>query len=142
MKIRSKRTTSEDPSIPTRSGFEGMHVWWLLSKDSAGITGAVGAVAEIAPEIAHGLHRHDGYREVLYIEEGNGLFFTDSEIQRIQPGDMVTFEPGEWHAYVNDRASLTRLISFYSADNYEDIPYEEWVDWRPKYEELRHNVEG
>jgi quercetin dioxygenase-like cupin family protein len=141
MKIRSKKTTDEDPSIPTRSGFEGMHLWWLLSKDTSDTPGVITGISEFSPGVGHGLHRHDGFREILYIEQGSGVAFTDTEIFRAGAGDMVTFDPGEWHGYVNDSAETSTRMAFfyYGADDYSEIPYEEWDDWRVRFDELRTN---
>jgi len=135
--ISSKKTTQEDPTIPIRPGFEGMHLWWLLDKDTHGTSGIVVSFAEFEKGVAHGLHRHANARETLYIERGSGLMFTRSEIYRVGPGDVITMDPGEWHAFFNDRDEPVGMLGHWDADNYADVAYEEIEDWRPEFEALR-----
>lgn len=137
MIIASKETTDEDPSIPTRPGWAGMHTWWVLSKETSGTTGVVTCISEFAPGVAHTLHRHANARETLYMAWGSGLMFSDTQIRRVCAGDTITVELNEWHAFMNDRKETVRIIGFYAHDTYADIDYEEMPSSLETYQALR-----
>jgi quercetin dioxygenase-like cupin family protein len=125
MEIRSTRTTAEDPEIPARPGWEGMHVWWLVSRDQAGSTSLVVNETEIPPNKWHEVHRHPHAEEALYILEGSGLHLTEDGSHRLATGDVVFIPTNEWHGLANDTDSPLRVVGIFSGvSSYKDAGYE------------------
>ncbi len=58
MEKRSTQTVAEDPSIPARLGWEGMHVWWLVNKAETGANEIVFVRSDFSAGKMHELHRH------------------------------------------------------------------------------------
>jgi quercetin dioxygenase-like cupin family protein len=114
MEKRSIKTTPEDPTIPTRPGWEGMHVWWLVSQAETGSTQIVFDIATFPPGKAHEVHRHPGCEEVTYVIEGSGLHLGDGDPVRQEVGDVCFIAQGEWHGFANDTDEPTTIIGVYA----------------------------
>lgn len=90
MEKRSINDTPEDPEVPKRPGWEGMHVWWLVSKGETGSSKVVLDIAEFPPGKAHEVHRHPNCEEITYVLGGSGLHTSDGEPVRQNEGRPAT----------------------------------------------------
>ncbi len=91
---RSISTTPEDPTVAGRPGWEGLHVWWLVSRSETGATGIVFNVTEFPAGKVHDLHRHPNCEEALYVLKGGGLHLSEGEPVRQNEGDVIFIERG------------------------------------------------
>ncbi len=124
MIIRSSETVPEDPEVATRSGWEGLHVWWLLDR-TVGVDSVVFNTTVFPPQRWHELHRHPNADEVLYIVSGQGLHLSEGEPVRQKAGDVVFIAAGEWHGFANDDDEpITVVAVFPGVGSYEDCGYE------------------
>ena len=98
----SRAQTTHDPTIPERSGWEGMRVHWLADGDHGGTETTVVNVTELPPNRSHEVHRHPHAEEYFFVLEGSGLHLSDSEPVRLERGDLVFVRKGEWHGFAND----------------------------------------
>ncbi len=121
----SRNDTPEDPTIPSRPGWEGMHVWWLIERQHGGSQHAVFNVTVFPPEKSHEVHRHPHAEEFFYVIEGSGLHLSDGEPVRLQAGDVVFVPINEWHGFANDTDSPTTVITVMGGvGSYQDAGYE------------------
>jgi quercetin dioxygenase-like cupin family protein len=124
----SPRDTAEDPEVPTRPGWEGMHVWWLVDADRGQAETAVFNVSEFPPHRSHHLHRHPHAEEFLYVLEGSGLHETENGPVRVVAGEVVFIPKNEWHGFTNDTDQLVRVatciagVARYASAGYEVHP--------------------
>jgi quercetin dioxygenase-like cupin family protein len=115
----------EDPDIPTRPGWEGMHVWWLVDRDRGGSETAVFIISEFPPARSHELHRHPHAEEFFYILDGSGLHMTEQGPVRVSSGDVVFIPMNEWHGFTNDSGEPVRALTVISGvTKYSDAGYE------------------
>lgn len=125
MFIASRNNTAEDSTIPTRPGWEGMHVWWLVEQQHGGSEHAVFNVTVFPPNKAHEVHRHAHAEEFLYVLQGSGLHLTDGEPVRLQQGEVVFIPMNEWHGFANDTDTPTTVITVMGGvGSYQDAGYE------------------
>jgi quercetin dioxygenase-like cupin family protein len=125
MFIASRNNTTEDPTIPMRPGWEGMHVWWLIERQHGGSEHAVFNVTVFPPNKAHEVHRHAHAEEFLYVLQGSGLHLTDGEPVRLQEGEVVFIPMNEWHGFANDMDTPTTVITVMGGvGSYQDAGYE------------------
>jgi quercetin dioxygenase-like cupin family protein len=121
----SRANTPEDPDVPTRPGWEGMHVWWLVDRDRGGSETALFNFSEFPPQRSHELHRHRHAEEFLYFLEGSGLHMTEDGPIRVTAGEVVFIPKNEWHGFVNDTDGPVKVVSFFSGvAKYTDAGYE------------------
>ncbi len=121
----SRNNTPEDPTIPARPGWEGMHVWWLIERQHGGSQHAVFNVTVFPPEKSHEVHRHPHAEEFFYVIEGSGLHLSDGEPVRLQAGDVVFVPINEWHGFANDTGSPATVITVMGGvGNYQEAGYE------------------
>jgi quercetin dioxygenase-like cupin family protein len=73
----SRAQTPEDPAIPARPGWEGMHVHWLADRGHGGTETTVFNVTEFPPNRSHEVHRHPHAEEYFFVLEGSGQHLTD-----------------------------------------------------------------
>jgi quercetin dioxygenase-like cupin family protein len=127
VQICSTRNTAEDPEIPARPGWEGMHVWWLVTRETGSETLVVNETI-IPANKWHEVHRHPHAEEAMYVLEGSGLHLTEDTSLRLNPGDVVFIPRNEWHGFANDTDDAVRVIgifggvSTYPAAGYEIHP--------------------
>ncbi len=125
MEIRSTRNTNEDPEIPARPGWEGMHVWWLVTGGEAGSKKLVVNETIIPPNKWHEVHRHPHAEEAMYVLEGSGLHLTETGSHRLDQGDVVYASSDEWHGFANDTDQTVRVVGIFAGVNsYADAGYE------------------
>jgi len=125
MELRSKTTTAEDPTIAGRPGWEGLHVWWLIDRASAGSERLVFNTTTFPPQRWHELHRHPHADEVLYLLSGAGLHLSEGEPVRQSAGDVIFIPAGEWHGFANDTDEETVVIAvFGGVGSYAEAGYE------------------
>ena len=125
MEIRSTQNTAEDPEIPARPGWEGMHVWWLVTREAAQSETLVVNETEIPANKWHEVHRHPHAEEALYVLEGSGLHLTEEGSHRLNTGDVVFVPRNEWHGFANDTDSPVRVIGIFGGvSTYGDAGYE------------------
>jgi quercetin dioxygenase-like cupin family protein len=113
MEKRSIDNTPEDPEVPKRPGWEGMHVWWLVSGDETGSSQVVFDIATFPPGKAHEVHRHPNCEEVTYVLEGSGLHLSDGEPVSQEQGEACFIAKNEWHGFANDSEQPTTIIGIY-----------------------------
>jgi quercetin dioxygenase-like cupin family protein len=125
---RSIADTPEDPTVAGRPGWEGLHVWWLVDREHAGAEGVVFNITQFPPGKVHGLHRHPGCEEALYLLRGSGLHLSEGDPVRQDEGEVVFIERGEWHGFANDGTEPTWVLAVfggvgsYAEAGYEDYP--------------------
>jgi quercetin dioxygenase-like cupin family protein len=125
MEKRSIENTPEDPEIPTREGWEGMHVWWLVSKLETGAGKVTLNIAEFPPGKFHEVHRHPNCEEIVYVLKGRGLHLSEGEPVRQEQGEAVFIKQGEWHGFANDTDEPVTIIGIYGGvGSFEDAGYE------------------
>ena len=125
MEIRSTQNTAEDPEIPARPGWEGMHVWWLVTRETAESETLVVNETVIPAAKWHEIHRHPHAEEALYVLEGSGLHLTEAGSHRLTAGDVVFVPRDEWHGFANDTDSPVRVIGIFGGvSTYPDAGYE------------------
>jgi mannose-6-phosphate isomerase-like protein (cupin superfamily) len=126
MKIVSRRTVAEDPEIPTRPGWEGMHLWWLIGRASVGSEVGVVCSTDFPPDKAHALHLHPNADEIFIVIKGGGSHLTADGPVPMEEGDIVFVPRGEPHGFHNDRAETCSAIAFYGGiGEYEEAGYVE-----------------
>lgn len=126
MKIVSRRAVAEDPSIPTRPGWEGMHLWWLIGRGSAGSEVGVVCSTDFPSGKAHALHLHPNADEIFMVIKGGGSHLTAEGPVPMEEGDVVFVPRGELHGFHNDRAETCSAIAFYGGiGEYEEAGYVE-----------------
>lgn len=125
MEKRSIEDTPEDPEVPKRPGWEGMHVWWLVSKEETGSSKVVFDIAEFPPGKAHEVHRHPNCEEITYVLRGSGLHTSDGEPVRQNAGEACFIAQGEWHGFHNDSDEPTTIIGIYGGvGSFSEAGYE------------------
>lgn len=125
MEIRSTQNTPEDPEIPARPGWEGMHVWWLVNQANAGSDTLVLNETVIPGNKWHEVHRHPHAEEALYVLEGSGLHLTEDGSHRLTQGDVVFVPRSEWHGLANDTDAPMRVIGIFSGvGTYQEAGYD------------------
>jgi mannose-6-phosphate isomerase-like protein (cupin superfamily) len=126
MKIVSRRTVAEDPDIPTRPGWEGMHVWWLVRRGTVGSEAGVVCTTDFPPNKAHALHLHPNADEIFVVVKGGGLHLTADGSVPMEEGDVVFVPAGELHGFHNDRNETCTAFAFYGGiAEYEEAGYVE-----------------
>lgn len=127
MQIKSTGNTPEDLTMVQRPEMQGMHVWWLVSKESVGAQKVLLDVAEFPPHINHGLHRHPNAEEVIYLLEGEGYHLSEGDPQLQHPGEAVYVPAGEWHGFHNHTDEPATIISAWGGvASIADAGYEEY----------------
>jgi quercetin dioxygenase-like cupin family protein len=125
MEKRSIRTSPEDATVRERPGWEGLRVWWLVSRETTGATGIVFNVTEFPAGKVHEIHRHPNCEEALYILKGSGLHLSEGESVRQNQGEVVFIERGEWHGFMNDTDEPATVIAvFGGVGSYQEAGYE------------------
>jgi quercetin dioxygenase-like cupin family protein len=121
----SQRETAEDPDIPTRPGWEGMHVHWLATRDHGGTETTVFNVTEFPPNRAHEVHRHPHAEEYFFVLEGSGQHLTEGDPVPLEAGDLVFIPKGEWHGFANDTDRPTTVVTVIGGvSHYDDAGYD------------------
>lgn len=121
----SRAQTPEDPTIPARPGWEGMHVHWLADRDHGGTETTVFNVTQFPPNRSHELHRHPHAEEYFFVLEGSGEHLTDGEPVALTAGDLVFIPKGEWHGFANRSDEPTLVVTVIGGvAHYSDAGYE------------------
>jgi quercetin dioxygenase-like cupin family protein len=121
----SRAETPEDPDIPTRPGWEGMHVHWLADREHGGTQTTVFNVTEFPPNRSHEVHRHPDAEEYFFVLRGAGLHLTGDEPVPLKAGDLVFIPKGEWHGFANDTDEPTLVVTVMGGvAHYSDAGYE------------------
>jgi quercetin dioxygenase-like cupin family protein len=132
---RSKDTTPWDTELENKPGWEGLKIWWLVSREETGTTGITMNVVDFPPQKAHEVHRHHNAPELCYIESGSGLHTSDGPPVRVNAGEVVIVPPGEWHGFYNDTDDVTKMVTVWSGvDRYADLGYEILPNWEQTLE--------
>lgn len=113
MQIASRRNVAEDPDIPTRPGWEGMHLWWLISRSTVGSQVGVMCSTDFPPQKSHALHLHPNADEIFVVIKGGGMHLTENGPVPMAEGDVVFVPAGEPHGFHNDRDETCSAIAFY-----------------------------
>lgn len=125
MEKRSVKTTAEDPTIPTRPGWEGLRVWWLVSGNETGSDNVLVNITHFPPGKQHEVHRHPDHEEVLYILSGSGLHHTGDEIIPVEQGAMTYTAAGEWHGFENNTDTPVQVLGVWGGvSDYAELGYE------------------
>jgi quercetin dioxygenase-like cupin family protein len=131
MEKRSRQAVEWDKELSAKPGWEGLRIWWLVSREETGTRGVVMNVVDFPPQTAHEVHRHDNSPEICYIESGSGLLTSDRAPVRIRGGEVAVFEAGEWHGFYNDTDEIAKMVTFWAGvDRYSDLGYEVYPDWK------------
>jgi len=113
MQIVSRRTVAEDPEIPTKPGWEGMHLWWLIGRGTVGSEAGVVCSVDFPPTKGHDLHLHPNADEIFIVVKGGGSHLTAHGPVPVVEGDVVFIPAGELHGFRNDREETCVAMAFY-----------------------------
>lgn len=83
---------SQPPWVP----FPHLHI-----NDTLDANLAVFDNSNMAPEMRGVLHRHD-FHELMWLEEGEALFFSDFHQYELSAGTLIFISPGQLHAWRGD----------------------------------------
>jgi mannose-6-phosphate isomerase-like protein (cupin superfamily) len=75
-------------------------------------------------------HYHDRHTELIYVLEGEGVFYRDEEAEVIRAGDYLIILPGTVHSYKCSKGKRTKVLSIQTPefDGSDRI----WVDKQSK----------
>ena len=125
MEKRSVSTTTEDPTIPARPGWEGLRVWWLVSRLETGSDRVLVNITHFPPGKQHEVHRHPDHEEVLYILSGSGLHHTQEAVIPVEQGAVTYTAAGEWHGFENNTDEPVQVLGVWGGvSDYEQLGYE------------------
>lgn len=105
----SVRTT---PSNEVLGGRLRVHI--LLDEDGAGATYGGLSVLEGDPDLVVPRHRHPDAAEILFIEEGAGVFHIGEISIRVRAGTALYVPRGELHGFEGDGTTPLRAIQVYT----------------------------
>jgi quercetin dioxygenase-like cupin family protein len=110
----------------------GAH-FWVCRPDLVETQQLLVVQVDMPPSAAHAFHYHPGREEVLWIIEGQGEQWVDSERMVLGAGDSAFIPAGTMHGIYNDSARLLRFLAILSPALTEgpmmiDVQHEE--PWR------------
>jgi quercetin dioxygenase-like cupin family protein len=129
MELRTLGNTPEDLAMVQRPDMRGMHVWWLVSKETAGSEKILFDSVIFPSRIVHALHRHPNAEEICYLVSGNGYHLHEGEPVLQRTGEAVYIPANEWHGFYNPYEEPVTMVSCWGGvASIEQAGYEEMED--------------
>ncbi len=86
-------------------------------------------VVELPAGSVHVLHCHPSCERVTYALKGSSLHLREGGKMRVNEGDAVFVEQGEWHGIENDTdEAVVVLIIYGGVSNLQEAGYEELAE--------------
>lgn len=124
MEKRSVESIAEE--VMTKPSMEGLRVRHTITKEEAGSSQVTLDVVEFPPGSVHVLHRHPNCEQLTYALKGSHLHLSEEGKTRVNEGEAVFVERGEWHGTENDTEQPTTVLIIYGGvGNLEEAGYEE-----------------
>ena len=122
-------TVPEDPTIAGRLGWEGLHVWWLVDRSTAGASRLVVNQTVIPPGSWH----HSGTGTPTRRRRSTSSPARACTCPRASPcararATSRTRLAGEWHGFANDTDEPCVVLALRRRRHYADAGYEEHPD--------------
>ena len=115
----------------------GPHVW-ACRPGLVGTRQLLVVQVDMPPGTAHAFHRHPGREEVLWVIEGTGEQWVDTECRMLGSGDSAFIAPDVVHGIYNDSDQTLRFLAILSPAETDgplliDVQHEEpWRSLRKK----------
>jgi len=104
---------------------EGLRIREIIDKEKAGSTRMTFEIGEIPPGKAHLMHRHPNAEQTMHVHEGSVQCNFEDRTERLDEGDVVFLEMGEWHEVRNDTDETAVLyVAYGGVGSLEDAGYE------------------
>ena len=114
-----------DVALDADSGFIGLGVFWLATRDTVGSNDFLLGASTFEPGGLHEHHRHPRGDEFLYILEGGGEHLTSDGSVSLSAGEIAYIPANEYHGFKNPDGVLTRtLFGYFGAPTLEEAGYE------------------
>lgn len=127
MDIRSVQSIEEE--VKTAESMKGLRIRHAVGKEQTGSSKVVLDVVEFPAGSVHVLHRHPNCEQITYALKGSSLHLSEGDKTRVDEGEAVFVEQGEWHGIENDtEESAVVLIIYGGVSNLEEAGYEEMED--------------
>jgi quercetin dioxygenase-like cupin family protein len=102
-----------DTALDAESGFIGLGVFWLATRDTVGSNDFLLGASTFEPGGLHEHHRHPHGDEFLYILEGGGEHLTPDGAVSLSAGEIAYIPANEYHGFRNPEGVLTRTLFGY-----------------------------
>lgn len=140
MELRTLGNTPEDLEMVQRPDMVGMHVYWMVSKTTAGSEKILFDTAIFPGKVQHALHRHPHAEEVCYLVKGNGYHLHEGEPVFQREGEAVYIPANEWHGFYNPSDEPVTMVSVWGGvSSIKEAGYEEMEN---SLNIVRQQVEG
>jgi quercetin dioxygenase-like cupin family protein len=114
-----------DAALDADSGFIGLGVFWLATRDTVGSEDFLLGASTFEPGGLHEHHRHPRGDEFLYILEGGGEHLTPASAVPLSSGEIAFIPANEYHGFKNQEGVLTRtLFGYFGAATLAEAGYE------------------
>jgi cytochrome P450/quercetin dioxygenase-like cupin family protein len=124
VKKRTVEAVAEE--VMTRPSMEGLRVRRTVNRKEVGSTKVVLDLVEFPPGSSHVLHRHPNCEQITYALQGSSLHLSESGKTRVNEGEAVFVEQGEWHGIENDTDEPSIVLIVYGGvGSLEEAGYEE-----------------
>jgi quercetin dioxygenase-like cupin family protein len=121
-----------DATLDEDSGFVGLGVFWLATRDTVGSNDFLLGASTFEPGGLHEHHRHPRGDEFLYILEGGGEHLSLDGAEPLSAGEIAYIPANEYHAFRNPKGVLTRtLFGYFGPATLAEAGYEVRESARP-----------
>lgn len=114
-----------DAALDAESGFIGLGVFWLATRDTVGSEDFLLGASTFEPGGLHEHHRHPRGDEFLYILEGGGEHLTPDGAVSLSAGEIAYIPANEYHGFKSPAGVLTRtLFGYFGPATLEEAGYQ------------------
>lgn len=107
------RDLQSDTNLDENTGFIGLGVYWLITRETVGAENIVLGASTFEPGGVHEHHRHPNGDEILFILEGGGKHLTPNGEAGLGAGEIAFIPANEYHGFDNPPSVITRTIFGY-----------------------------
>ena len=119
------RDLQGDATLDKDSGFIGLGVFWLITRETVGAENIVLGASTFEPGGVHQHHRHPNGDEILFIVEGGGKHLTPVGAVSLSAGEIAYIPANEYHGFDNPPGVLTKtLFGYFGPGNLAEAGYE------------------
>jgi quercetin dioxygenase-like cupin family protein len=124
-KVVRLRDLQGDASLDRDSGFIGLGVFWLITRETVGANSILLGASTFEPAGVHDHHRHPNGDEFLFIVEGGGKHLTPNEAVSLSAGEIAYIPANEYHGFDNPPGILTKtLFGYFGPASLAEAGYE------------------